>query len=199
MHKCHLYIIVALLLTSCTPSESHIQTAIAQTQAVLTQTQLVFAQTQNFLSTRIESPSFTPSMTPTRTLTRTPSQTPSPPFTTTPSLTPTSDPRTPSLRASLTLTMTRTNTPTLTSTLTATDDPLKLPHYDGYYLVGIEIAPGIWRNDSTDLHCTWQTTSRSGAIIFEYFGNGGGTADINPTSFAFESRRCGTWTFQSNP
>jgi hypothetical protein len=199
MSKCQLILIVVLLITACTPSDSHIQTAIAQTQVVLTQTQLVIAQTQTFESVRINPNTLTPSMTATRTFTRTPSLTPTRSLTLAPSLTDTLNAKTPSLRASPTFTMTRTYTPTFTLTPTTTNNPLTLPHEDGYYLVGIEISAGIWRNNSTDLHCNWQTTSRNGTIIYEYFGAGGGTADISPTSFAFQSKRCGTWTFQSNP
>lgn len=212
MKNCYFLIVVALLLSACTPSASNIQTAIVQTQVFITQTQLAIARTQTFVSTLENINTITPSRTSTRTFTKTPSQTLSPTFTLTPSMTASSIysmtpsgtatrtlTMTPTQTASPTFTTTFTNTPTLTWTPTITPNPLNLPRGDGYYLIYIEIAPGIWRNDSTDQHCYWETTSRTGTIINSYFGPGGGTADISPGSYAFQSRRCGTWTFLKNP
>jgi hypothetical protein len=106
---------------------------------------------------------------------------------------------TPSQTATPSFTPSNTNTPSDTWTPTATINTLTLARGDGYYLVNVEIAPGTWLNNSTDEHCKWTRTSRTGAIIHEYFGPGSGTAYIDPTDFAFQSIRCGTWTFLGSP
>jgi len=197
MKKCFLLIIVILLLCACTPSTSVIQTAIAQTQT-FAPTWTNIAMTPSQTATRIFT--ITPSQTATRSLTRTPSQTATSIYSMTPSETATPTyTMTSSETATLTFTPTSTNTSTATWTPSATIDPLTLARDDGYYLVNIDIAPGIWRNNGTDEHCFWETTSRTGTIISDYFGAGGGTTSIRPTDFAFQAKRCGTWTFLSSP
>jgi hypothetical protein len=196
MKKCFLLITVVLLLCACTPSAGTIQTAIAQTQGPITQTQMAIAQTQTFAPSLTSIDTLTPSRTATPVFTMTSFQTATPLFTLTPSQI-----ATPlfTMTPSETATSTFTSTSTDTWTPTATINPLTLARGDGYYLVNVEIAPGTWRNNGTDEHYNWVTTTRTGAIIRDYFGPGSGTAYIGPTDFAFQATRCGTWTFLSGP
>jgi len=96
-------------------------------------------------------------------------------------------------------TPTITLTPSPTLTRTPTLDALKMPHEDGNYLVGVDIAPGIWRNNGTSDNCYWARLTRTGDIIDNYIGYGGGTAYIASTDFGFRSNRCAIWTYLSPP
>lgn len=66
----------------------------------------------------------------------------------------------------------------------------------GIYLVNVDIAPGIWRNNGTSDECYWEITTESGDVIDNHMGMSGGTANIPATAFqvTFE-KECGTWTF----
>jgi hypothetical protein len=114
------------------------------------------------------------------------------------------------------LIVTLTYTPPISGTPTRTGPPTKTPDFaaistaqqlanlrsdklDGNYLVGVDIAPGVWRNDSNGNDCYWSRLTRTGEIIDNYIGAGKGTAYIAPTDFAFYSERCGTWTYLSAP
>jgi predicted RNA-binding Zn-ribbon protein involved in translation (DUF1610 family) len=89
--------------------------------------------------------------------------------------------------------------------LTATQDQIdtmRSEFPDGNYLVNVDIAPGVWRNDgsaTTDNNCYWVSTTETGDIIRNYFGAGNGTAYIGKTDFQFSSNNCGIWTFLSPP
>jgi hypothetical protein len=163
------------LLAACAPSAQAIQTAIARTQSVWTKvpTQTAYP-TQTPYPTQTAVPTFAITVVVTEIVT--------PTFTFTPLFTPTI-----------------TNTPSKTSIPTPTLDPLKAPKVDGNYLVGVDIAPGIWRNDSNGNDCYWSRLTRTGEIIDNYIGAGKGTTYIAPTDFAFYSERCGTWTYLSPP
>lgn len=108
---------------------------------------------------------------------------------------------TPLYTATITSTPTITPTSTVTPTITATVDVLKLDKGPGMYLVGVDIAPGVWRSTpgiSND--CYWKRATKTGDIIDNYFGASGGTIYISPTDFEIElHQECGTWTFLSNP
>lgn len=96
---------------------------------------------------------------------------------------------------------TPTITPTPTNTIppTKTPDPLKAPKGAGFYLVGVDIAPGVWRSDGTGDSCYWAVTSTTGDILDNHFGMAGGTAYISPSGFQVEFTDCGTWTFLQEP
>jgi len=66
----------------------------------------------------------------------------------------------------------------------------------GIYLVNIDIAPGIWRNNGTSDECYWEITTEKGDVIDNHIGMSGGTANIPETAFqvTFE-KECGTWAF----
>jgi len=77
---------------------------------------------------------------------------------------------------------------------------LKKDHEPGVYLVGVDIAPGVWRNSSTLDDCYWKRADKYGEIIDNYFGFGGGTIYISPTDFQVElNEECGIWTWLSPP
>lgn len=75
------------------------------------------------------------------------------------------------------------------------DVVLKAPREDGFWLVGVDIAPGTWRSDGTGDNCYWQRSTKTQDIIDNHFGLGGGAVTIAASDFQFESRNCGTWTY----
>lgn len=83
--------------------------------------------------------------------------------------------------------------------VTATDDPdiLKADKKDGFYLVGIDIAPGIWtiRTDARYTKCYWKLTDRRNQIIRNYLGTAGGSIIIDDTMLQLEIQNCGTIEF----
>jgi hypothetical protein len=107
-----------------------------------------------------------------------------------------------------------TNTPVPSDTPTPTIDPqiitataqavidlvLKGDHGPGVYLVGIDIAPGVWRSTPGADDCSWKRSNRTGDIIDNYYSFSGGTIYIDPTDFSVElSTECGIWTYLSVP
>lgn len=96
-------------------------------------------------------------------------------------------------------TPTITNTPAPTNTKSPTPDPLKRPKGDGFYLIGVDIAPGVWRSNGTQDDCYWAVTETDGDIIDNHFGNAGGTAYLPTNGFQVEFNDCGTWEYLSPP
>jgi hypothetical protein len=134
--------------------------------------------------------------------TQVPSNTPYATQTAYPTLTllPTYTPRiiivTPTATATPKYTSTITETPTNTATVTKTPDPTKMDKNPGFYLVGNEIAPGVWRSLGDSDSCYWEITTQTGNILSNHFGMAGGTMYI-PTS-AFQvmlDPDCGKWTY----
>jgi len=106
---------------------------------------------------------------------------------------------TPLYTATITNTPTMTLTPTNTVPPTTTLDPLKKDKGAGFYLVGVDIAPGVWRSNGTADDCYWSVTKKNGDIIDNHFGMAGGTIYISPTAFQVELlEECGTWTWLSD-
>lgn len=172
-------LLIIIFLTACSPSPQAIQTAIAGTQMAL--------PTLTAYPTQTPYPTYTipPAIIVTKVVTET--FTPSPLYT-------------PTITSTPTKTLPPTKTPNLASTATAEQLAYLRAHKpDGNYLVGVDIAPGVWRNNSTGDSCYWETSIRTGEIINNYFGPGGGTVYIGSTNFAFLSKRCGVWTFLSPP
>jgi hypothetical protein len=101
------------------------------------------------------------------------------------------------------LTLTPSPTPAFSATASNTRTPTVSPLFrnrgDGFYLVGVDIAPGVWRSNGTGTHCYWSVTTRTGDIIDNHFGQAGGTAYIPASGFQVEFNTCGTWTFIGNP
>lgn len=95
--------------------------------------------------------------------------------------------------------VTSTFTATPKFTPTAALDPLFQPKGDGFYLVGVDIAPGIWRSNGTGTKCYWEVTEKNGDILDNDFGMAGGTAYISPDAFQVKFEDCGTWTYMGPP
>ena len=97
-------------------------------------------------------------------------------------------------------TPTITLTPTKTIPPTATLNPLQANKEAGIYLVGVDIAPGIWRNNGNNPKCYWQRSTKTGEIIDNFYGMAGGTIYIAPTDYQVElHEECGTWVFLQEP
>ncbi|MCH7485242.1 MAG: hypothetical protein IIA90_08885 [Chloroflexi bacterium] len=71
------------------------------------------------------------------------------------------------------------------------------PFGDGTWLVGEEIAPGIWRNSDSSANCYWERLSGFGGtfgeIIANEFDDTIQTVEIKATDVGFSATRCGTW------
>ena len=91
------------------------------------------------------------------------------------------------------------NTPAPTNTPSPTSDPLKRAKGDGFYLVGVDIAPGVWRSSGTGDRCYWAVTRANGDIIDNHFGMSGGTAYVSTAGFQVQFESCGIWTFVQDP
>lgn len=174
MKNAILIIITIFFLSSCNPKPEEIALYVNQTlEALPSQTSF---PTNTPFPTNTAYPTFTPVNTNTpvfKLVTAT--------FTATPKLSPTI-----------------TNTPTVTLTNTATLDPLKQSHRDGFYLIGVDIAPGVWRSDGSQDDCYWAVTRADGDIIDNHFGMAGGTAFLPSSGFQVQFEDCGTWTWLSN-
>ena len=174
MKETYLLIVMVILLASCAPSPSSIQTAIAGTSEAWTP-----------ISTNTAFPTYT--SVPTIFITKivTVEKLVTATFTATPLYTPTDTP-------------TPTATPDMAATGTAlTNLKLKADKSDGFYLINIDIAPGVWRSTGTGDSCYWAVTSKTGNILDNHFGMAGGTAYISPNGFQVEFNGCGMWVYLS--
>jgi hypothetical protein len=93
-------------------------------------------------------------------------------------------------------------TPTLSPMPTTPPTDIPSPLYDihspGFYLVNIDIAPGVWRSTVSGDGCYWAITTAKGDIINNHFGMAGGTINIPSTAFQVElGPECGDWIFLS--
>ncbi len=68
---------------------------------------------------------------------------------------------------------------------------------DGSYLVGIDIAPGLYTTEAADGECNWFRTAPFGDAMPDnsggYVSAGRQIAEILPTDTGFHSDGCGTW------
>jgi len=69
------------------------------------------------------------------------------------------------------------------------------PKSDGFYTVGIEIAPGQWRSTGTGSGCYWARLNAFQDIIDNHFGNAGGTVTVSSGDYEVYFDGCGTWEF----
>ena len=67
--------------------------------------------------------------------------------------------------------------------------------YDGFYLVNVDIAPGIWQSLGTQDDCYWEISTKTGDIIDNHFGMAGGTMYIAASAYQVMMEDCGTWTY----
>lgn len=98
-----------------------------------------------------------------------------------------------------TFTVTPAFTPTITDTPSPTLDPLMTAKGSGYYLIGVDIAPGVWRSTGTNNDCYWAVTRQDGDIVSNHFGMAGGTAYLPTNGFQVQLDNCGTWEYLSAP
>jgi len=204
-------ILVVAVLAACAPSPSAIAQAVVQTQAAWTA-----VPSQTAFPTLAARPTYTQPATQTavptvavtvlvtvevtrlvdRPVTVTPTETPleSPTVTPTPTITPI-----PSNTARPTLTPSNTPTPDDAKTATAAAlASMTAPMPDGNYLVNVDIAPGVWRNDGSNsdgTNCYWERLAKEGTIINNYIGAGNGTMFVAATDFQVHMENCGTWTY----
>ena len=70
---------------------------------------------------------------------------------------------------------------------------------DGYWFVGSEIAPGLWRNSDSSQLCYWERLSSFdwtlGSIVANGLSESIQTVQIATTDIGFRSWDCGTWTY----
>jgi hypothetical protein len=68
------------------------------------------------------------------------------------------------------------------------------PKKDGFYLVGVDIAPGLWRSTGTGAGCYWARQTMTQDLLDNDFGYAGGAVLIRPDDFEFYTHDCGAWT-----
>ena len=70
------------------------------------------------------------------------------------------------------------------------------PHSDGTYLVGAEIAVGLWRSLSNEQRfCYWARRKYDGILLGSYYGLSGTDLRIYESDYEVELDGCGTWIF----
>ena len=69
------------------------------------------------------------------------------------------------------------------------------PKGNGFYTVGIEIAPGRWESNGTGDGCYWARLDSNQNTLDNHFGNAGGSITIRPTDYEVEFNDCGTWEY----
>ena len=69
------------------------------------------------------------------------------------------------------------------------------PKSDGFYTVGIEVAPGQWRSTGSGSGCYWARIDAYQNIIDNHFGNAGGTVTISAGDYEVDFSGCGLWEF----
>ncbi len=136
------------------------------------------------------------------------------PVTVTPTPTPRHTP-TPSLTPTITPTPTETPTPTPSRTPTVTPAPTETPNLaltataqamgvlagtktDGFYLVGVDIAPGKWESTGSGAGCYWARYGDQQQLLDNHFGLAGGTVNVRPTDYEIEFNGCGRWIWVEN-
>lgn len=197
-------IFVVVLIVGCAPSVSPEQiqsTVVAQVTAL--------AKEATPYPTYTPPPTYTPAPTiaievtvlaeVTRIVEVTPRPTPTPKFTATPTLPPAQVTSTAQAAIAQATATARAKATSIRATAEAmVEAEMKLPHGDGFYIVGVDMAPGLWRNDGTTDNCYWERSTMTGDIIDNHFGAGGGTAYLLASDFQFETEDCGTWTWLSD-
>lgn len=70
------------------------------------------------------------------------------------------------------------------------------PKDDGIYLVGVDIAPGLWRSTGQSDDCYWTHNDGNQEIIDNHFGQAGGSMIIHESDFEVAMENCGTWVYE---
>jgi hypothetical protein len=76
------------------------------------------------------------------------------------------------------------------------EDPLTTPKEDGFYTVGVEIAPGTWESTGTEDLCYWAVLDQNQDIIKNHLGLAGGSVTISADAYEVQFRDCGTWEYR---
>jgi len=70
---------------------------------------------------------------------------------------------------------------------------------DGYYLIGTEVAAGLWRNSDSSQMCYWERLSGFGwslqDIITNKLSTSIQTVQVKASDLGFHSEDCGVWTY----
>ena len=70
---------------------------------------------------------------------------------------------------------------------------------DGYWVVGSEVAPGLWRNNNSSDSCYWERLSGFSwefeDVIANELSDSIQTVQIGTADTGFHADRCGTWTY----
>ena len=69
------------------------------------------------------------------------------------------------------------------------------PKGDGFYTVGVEIAPGRWQSAGSGDSCYWARLTGSQDLIDNHFGLAGGTVKIGANDYEVVFNDCGTWEY----
>lgn len=70
------------------------------------------------------------------------------------------------------------------------------PHGDGIYLVGVDIAPGLWRSISSESgFCYWARRKYDGIILSSYYGLPETELLIRVSDYEVELDGCGVWVY----
>jgi hypothetical protein len=94
-----------------------------------------------------------------------------------------------------------TSTPTLGKPAsTPTQISMTGPHRDGVYLVGVEIAKGLWRsvqsaNAETETFCFFARRKYDGVVLGSYYGLPGPDLLVGAGDYEVEMEGCGVWVY----
>jgi len=69
------------------------------------------------------------------------------------------------------------------------------PKGDGFYTVGVEIAPGMWRSTGTSTSCYWARLDDHQNTLDNHFGDAGGTVTILASDYEVSFNDCGAWEY----
>ena len=69
------------------------------------------------------------------------------------------------------------------------------PKGNGFYTVGIEIAPGRWESTGDGDGCYWARLDGNQNVLDNYYGNAGGSVTIRPTDYEVTFSDCGMWEY----
>ena len=66
------------------------------------------------------------------------------------------------------------------------------PKDDGFYLIGVEIAPGVWETENGRDSCYWALLDDNQETLKNHFGPSGGTINLTENNYELEIKNCGT-------
>jgi len=69
---------------------------------------------------------------------------------------------------------------------------MSAPKNDGFYLIGVEIAQGVWETENGQSACYWALLDNNQEILKNHFGLSGGTINLTENYYELEIRNCGT-------